>query len=57
MKGGSGSHGKKTVPAKSAAKHGSAKAAPHPVISKSKAKPKSKAKTHPAKAAAKKHKK
>jgi hypothetical protein len=57
MRGGSGSHGKKTAPAKSAAKHGSAKAAPHPVISKSKARPKSKAKARPAKAAPKKHKK
>jgi len=52
VKGGSGSHGKKTAPAKPApAKRAPAKPAARPAISK--AKPKSK----PAKAAAKKHKK
>jgi hypothetical protein len=57
MKGGSGSHGKRTVPAKSAVKHGSAKAAHRPPIVKAKAKSKSKPKAQPAKATAKKHKK
>ena len=60
VKGGSGSHGKKTAPAKSVAKH-----APRATISKAKSKPKSKAKSkakskpkaQPAKAAGKKHKK
>lgn len=49
VKGGSGSHGKKTAPAKPARKPAPAKAASHPAISKPKPKP--------AKAAAKKHKK
>ena len=54
VKGGSGSHGKKTAPAKPARKSAPAKLAPakatsHPAISKLKPKP--------AKAAAKKHKK
>lgn len=54
VKGGSGSHGKKTAPAKSApAKRAPAKVAPRPAVSKSKAKPKAR----PAKAAGKKHKK
>ncbi len=67
VKGGSGSHGKKTVPvkpapakhrhAKSAAKLGPAKAKSRPAISKSKAKSKAKSKSRPAKAAAKKRKK
>jgi len=68
VKGGSGSHGKKTASAKPAprklrhakstpAKRAPAKAAARPVISKSKAKPKAKAKVRSAKAAAKKHKK
>jgi len=65
VKGGSGSHGKKTAPmkpasaklrhGKSAAKRAPAKAKSRPAISKSKAK--SKAKVRSAKAAAKKHKK
>ena len=49
VKGGSGSHGKKTAPAKPARKPAPAKAASHPAISKPKPKP--------AKAAATKHKK
>jgi hypothetical protein len=49
VKGGSGSHGKKTAPAKSAGKPAPGKAVSHPAISKPKPKP--------AKAAAKKHKK
>jgi len=65
VKGGSGSHGKKTAPmkpasaklrhGKSAAKRAPAKAKSRPAISKSKAKPK--AKVRSAKATAKKHKK
>ena len=68
VKGGSGSHGKKTAPAKAAsvkrrhakstpAKRVPAKAKSRSAISKSKAKPKAKSKTRPAKAAAKKRKK
>ena len=62
VKGGSGSHGKKTAPVKPAlAKRSPAKAVARPAISKAKAKPKSrpkaKPKARPAKAAAKKHKK
>jgi len=67
VKGGSGSHAKKTAPAKSAsakhmhakstAKPAPAKAAARPAISKSKAKPKAKPAARPAKAAAKKRKK
>jgi hypothetical protein len=67
VKGGSGSHGKKTAPvkpapekprqAKSAPKPAPAKAKSRPAISKSKAKPKAKAKVRQAKKAAKKHKK
>jgi hypothetical protein len=68
MKGGSGSHGKKTAPVKPAqaklrhaksapAKRAPAKAKSRPAISKAKAKPKAKAKVRSAKAAAKKHKK
>jgi len=62
VKGGSGSHGKKTAPAKSAsAKHvhakSPAKAAARPAISKSKAKPTAKPAARPVKAAAKKRKK
>jgi hypothetical protein len=62
VKGGSGSHAKKTAPAKSAsAKHmhakSTAKPAARPAISKSKAKPKAKPAARPAKAAAKKRKK
>jgi hypothetical protein len=60
VKGGSGSHGKKTAPVKPAlAKRSPAKAVARPAISKVKAKPKlkSKPKVLPAKAAAKKHKK
>jgi hypothetical protein len=59
VKGGSGSHGKKTAPAKPAP----AKPAPRAAVSKPKPKPKpkpkvkSKPKVLPAKAAAKKHKK
>ncbi len=62
VKGGSGSHGKKTAPVKPApAKPAPAKVVAHPAISKAKTKPKSrpkaKPKARPAKAAAKKHKK
>jgi len=64
VKGGSGSHGKKTAPVKPAlAKRAPAKAAARPAISKAKAKarpkakPKAKPKARPAKAAGKKHKK
>ena len=54
VKGGSGSHGKKTAPVKSVpAKHAPTKTAARPAILK----PKSKPKTQPAKAAAKKRKK
>jgi hypothetical protein len=65
VKGGSGSHGKKTVPAKPASpklkhakfakKRAPAKTKPHSTIAKPKAKPKAKARS--AKAPAKKHKK
>ena len=55
VKGGSGSHNKKNAPAKSGAKPVPVKAASRPAISK--AKPKSKPRAQPAKAAAKKHKK
>ena len=66
VKGGSGSHGKKTAPAKPApaklthaksapAKRAPTKAAARPAVSKTK--PKSQPKARPAKAAAKKHKK
>jgi hypothetical protein len=55
VKGGSGSHGKKTAPAKSAEKRAPAKAKSHSAIVKPKAKPK--AKVRSAKAPAKKHKK
>jgi hypothetical protein len=69
VKGGSGSHGKKTAPSKpasvklrhgkSAEKHAPAKAKSHSAIAKPKAKPqtKPKAKVRSAKAPAKKHKK
>ena len=67
VKGGSGSHGKKTAPAKpasmkrrhvkSAPKPAPAKAKSRPAISKVKAKPKAKAKVRQAKKAAKKRKK
>ena len=58
VKGGSGSHGKKTAPVKLApAKPAPAKAAARPAISKAKAKPKVKPIARPAKAAVKKHKK
>ncbi|MCX5728120.1 MAG: hypothetical protein NTZ28_04665 [Nitrospirae bacterium] len=68
VKGGSGSHGKKTAPAKPApaklihaksapAKRAPAKAAARPAISKAKAKPKAKPKARPAKVTGKKHKK
>jgi hypothetical protein len=67
VKGGSGSHGKKTAPAKpapmkrrhvkSAPKPAPAKAKSRPAISKAKAKPKAKAKVRQAKKAAKKRKK
>ena len=66
VKGGSGSHGRKTVPAKAAsAKHMPAKATTRPALLKSKPKPKSKSKSklkpklkpQAAKAARKKHKK
>jgi hypothetical protein len=68
VKGGSGSHGKKTAPVKPVpaklrhaksilAKPAPAKAAARPAISKAKAKPKAKPIARPAKAAAKKHKK
>ena len=60
VKGGSGSHGKKTAPVKPApAKRAPAKTAARPAISKAKAKPKqkSKPKVLPVKAAAKKRKK
>jgi hypothetical protein len=68
VKGGSGSHGKKTAPAKPApaklihaksapAKLAPAKAAARPAISKAKAKPKAKPKARPAKVTGKKHKK
>jgi hypothetical protein len=68
VKGGSGSHGRKTVPVKPApVKRGPAKAKTRPAISKAKARPKFKAKpkvrpkakpkARSAKAAAKKHKK
>lgn len=53
VKGGSGSHGKKTAPAKPAP----AKPAPRAAVSKPKPKVQSKPKVLPAKAAAKKHKK
>jgi hypothetical protein len=55
VKGGSGSHGKKTAPAKSSAKRLPAKAVARPAVSKPKSKPKPK--SQPAKAARKKHKK
>jgi hypothetical protein len=56
MKGGSGSHGKKTAPAKPAStKRVPAKAVARPAVSKSKLKPKPK--PRPAHAARKKHKK
>lgn len=55
VKGGSGSHGKKTAPAKSAEKRAPAKAKSHAAIVKPKAKPK--AKVRSAKVPAKKHKK
>jgi hypothetical protein len=56
VKGGSGSHGKKTAPAKSSsAKRVPAKAVARPAVSKSKLKPKPK--PRPAHAARKKHKK
>jgi hypothetical protein len=55
VKGGSGSHGKKTAPAKSAEKRAPAKAKSHSAIVKPKAKPT--AKVRSAKAPAKKHKK
>jgi len=55
VKGGSGSHGKKTAPAKSSAKRVPAKAVARPAVSKPKSKPKPK--SQPAKAARKKHKK
>ena len=58
VKGGSGSHGKKTAPAKPApTKPAPAKAAPSPAISKAKAKPKAKPIARPAKVAVRKHKK
>jgi len=68
VKGGSGSHGKKTAPAKPApaklihaksapAKRAPAKTAARPAISKAKAKPKAKPKARPAKVTGKKHKK
>jgi len=68
VKGGSGSHGKKTAPAKPApikrrhaksapAKRAPAKAKSRSAFSKSKAKSKGKSKSRPAKAARKKHKK
>jgi hypothetical protein len=60
VKGGSGSHGKKTPPAKPApAKRAAAKAIARPAISKKKAKPapKTKPKARPAKKTAKKTKK
>jgi hypothetical protein len=58
VKGGSGSHGKKTAPGKPApAKHSSAKAKMQPAASKTKVKPKEKPTSQPAKAARKKHKK
>lgn len=68
VKGRSGSHGKKTAPAKLApmkrrhaksapAKRAPAKAKSRPAISKSKAKPKAKPKARPTKKTAKKHKK
>ncbi|MGH7182285.1 MAG: hypothetical protein ACREJN_09950 [Nitrospiraceae bacterium] len=59
VKGGSGSHGKKTAPAKaSSAKHAPAKAVARPAISKGKTKltPKGKPKARPANATAKKPK-
>lgn len=56
VKGGSGGHGKKTMPGKPApAKRAPAKAAPRRPVSK--VQPKSKSKSKPAKAARKKHKK
>lgn len=55
VKGGSGSHGKKTAPAKSAEKRAPAKAKSHAAIVKPKAKPT--AKVRSAKVPAKKHKK
>jgi hypothetical protein len=68
VKGGSGSHGKKTLPAKltqakrthvksAPAKRVSAKTAMPPARSKAEAKPKAGAKVRPTKTAAKKHKK
>ncbi len=58
VKGGSGSHGKKSAPGKPApAKHASAKATMQPAASKTKVKPKAKPTSPPAKAARKKHKK
>ncbi len=58
VKGGSGGHGKKTMPGKPApAKRAPAKAAPQRPVSKVKPKSKSKSKPKPAKAARKKHKK
>jgi hypothetical protein len=68
VKGGSGSHGKKTLPAKltpakrthvksAPAKRVSAKTAMPPARSKAEAKPKARAKVRPTKTAAKKHKK
>ena len=58
VKGGSGSHGKKTAPAKPApAKPAPAKAAARPAILKAKAKPKAIPIARPAKVAVRKHKK
>jgi len=58
VKGGGGSHGKKTAPAKPApAKVAPAKVAARPAISKPKPKPKEKPKPQPAKAALPKRKK
>lgn len=60
VKGGSGSHGKKTASVKSSAKRVPAKAEARPTVSKPKSKhskPKPKPKSQPANAARKKHKK
>jgi hypothetical protein len=58
MKGGAGSHGKKTAPAKPAStKRVPAKAVARPAVSEPKSKPKPKPKPPPATAARKKHKK
>jgi hypothetical protein len=57
VKGGSGSHGKKTAPAKSSAKRVPAKAVARPAVSEPKPKSKPKPNSQPAKAARKKHKK